>query len=130
MRLPDWPERLADILKASRDREFDDVNYCVVFAADCVQAMTGEDPMTEYRGLNMQQAHDKVKADGHQSFYHYLIKHYKKVPLSLAQRGDIIIRTEPETAAGICCGQDTAFASDLGIAYHPTLQQRWCFRVP
>lgn len=130
MRLSDWPERLVAATEAAESKEFNDVYYCVTFAADCVHAMTGDDPLAEYRGLSMEDALKKLKGNGYKGFNDYMVKHFgKPVPLSFAQRGDVVIRTEPELATGICLGENTAFASDVGLSILPTLEQRWCFKV-
>jgi len=128
MRLNDWPEQLA---KAIRDAQaFDQDYYCLTFAADCVQAMTDVDYLTDYRGLNLDEAKDKFSHTAHRSFYHYLVSTFgKPVPLSFAKRGDLVVQTEPEMSVGICLGQNTAFVADGGLTYQPTLAQRWCFRV-
>lgn len=86
--------------------------------------------MAAYRGLSMEEALQQIKAEGYRSFYFYLVQHFgRPVKVSRAQRGDIIVRTKPELAVGICCGQYSAFTSDPGLSYLPTLEQRWCFRV-
>jgi hypothetical protein len=130
MRRTDWPERLAEAIREGKGNEFTAEYYCVTFAADCVLAMTDVDYLEDYRGLSMEDALEKMKAAGHRSFYHYMVTTFgKPVPLAMAQRGDVIVRTKPELAAGICGGQDTWFASTQGLAFKPTLEQRWCFHV-
>jgi hypothetical protein len=50
-RYGDWPERLARCIAAARTRRFAWGEHdCALFAADCVQAMTGRDPAGAYRG--------------------------------------------------------------------------------
>ena len=131
MRLPDWPEQLAETIRLARSKPFGGDYYCVTFAADCVFAMTGTDYLAPYRGQTMEVALANLKADGHQSFYHYMVKTFgQPLPMSQAKRGDVIIRTEPELITGICCGQTTAYPTDKGLTYYPTLEQRWAFAVP
>lgn len=130
MRKHDWPEQLADTIASAQAREFSDEYFCACFAADCVKAMTGVDPMSGYRGLSMDEAAEKVKADGFRSFYFYLVSKFGKPRhLAMAQRGDVIVRTKPDLAVGICCGQYSAFTTDTGLTYLPTIDQRWSFRV-
>lgn len=128
-RRADWPERLAAAIETARP--FGNGYYCVTFAADCLLAMTDQDYMGGYRGLSRHEAAARLKAAGHRSFYHYLVKTFgQPVPLSQAQRGDLVVRTVEGIAVGICCGSVTAFASsDDGTAFQPTLEQRWCFPV-
>jgi hypothetical protein len=130
MRRHDWPERLAASIRTAKSKAFSDDYYCVTFAADCVLAMTDVDYLADYRGQNMEVALENLKAAGHSSFYHYMVKTFgKPIPVSKAQRGDVIIRTKPEVITGICCGQNTAYPIDEGLTYYPTLEQRWCFPV-
>lgn len=45
-RLDRWDTRLMECVHAAQDRPFDWGSHdCVTFAADCVRAMTGEDPL-------------------------------------------------------------------------------------
>lgn len=130
MRRLDWPERLAETIAAARHREFSDENYCASFAADCVNAITGTDPMSDFRGLSMEDALEKLKDSGYRSVYFFLTKQFGRPrPLALAQRGDVVVRTKPDLAIGICCGQYTAFTTETGLTYLPTIDQRWSFRV-
>jgi hypothetical protein len=51
MRYENWPERLARCIAAARTRRFAwGAHDCALFAADCVQSMTGRDPAGAYRG--------------------------------------------------------------------------------
>lgn len=130
MRRRDWPERLAQAIREARGKKFGGAYYCVTFAADCVLAMTDVDYLADYRGQDMETALANLKAAGHKSFYHYMVTTFgKPVPMFEAKRGDVVIRTDPELITGICVGQNTAYPTDLGLTYYPTLEQRWAFRV-
>jgi hypothetical protein len=51
LRLPDWPEKLADLVEARRYAPFRwGTHDCAMFAADAVLAMTGADPLARWRG--------------------------------------------------------------------------------
>lgn len=51
VRLPDWPERLSEIIDASRHKPFIWGEHdCCLFAMDCVEAMTGVDLAEPFRG--------------------------------------------------------------------------------
>ena len=130
MRHPDWPERLAQALADARARTYSEFDYCVLFAADCIEAMTGEDPASEFRGLSLDEAREAFRTEETSPYKRLTAMFGKAVPLAFAQRGDLIVRTKPEFALGICCGQKSAFlSSDGGLAFVPTLEQRWAFRV-
>ena len=50
-RLTDWPDRLYTRIEAAKMRPFSwGRNDCALFAADCVLALTGVDPVAELRG--------------------------------------------------------------------------------
>ena len=50
-RLADWRTRLTTCLVQSAGRRFAFGRHdCALFAADCIQAMTGEDPGADFRG--------------------------------------------------------------------------------
>lgn len=130
MRRLDWPERLAQALAEAQSRTFSEVDYCVLFAADCIEAMTGEDPAADYRGLSLEDAQEKFKAEDTTTYRRLTQIFGKAIPLAFARRGDLIVRTKPEFALGICDGQHTAFlSSEGGLAFLPTLSLRWAFRV-
>jgi hypothetical protein len=51
MRMPDWQGRLLACLAAAENKPFAwGTHDCCVFAADCVQAVTGDDPLSHWRG--------------------------------------------------------------------------------
>lgn len=50
-RLPDWPQRLHACITAARNKRFAwGAHDCFTFAAGCVQAITGADPLADFRG--------------------------------------------------------------------------------
>lgn len=51
LRHADWPERLADFIEARRHLPFAwGRQDCATFAADALQALTGQDPLAPLRG--------------------------------------------------------------------------------
>ncbi len=49
-RVPDWRERLAHVVEVARRREFRlGAHDCCLFAADCIDAVTGIDPALDWR---------------------------------------------------------------------------------
>lgn len=130
MRRADWPQRLAQALREADSRAWSETDYCVLFAADCVEAMTGIDHCADYRGLSLEEAKATFKARG-TTFYRHLVRTFgKPSPVAFARRGDVVVRTTPDIATGICCGEQSAFLwSGGGLAFEPTLSQRWAFRV-
>lgn len=127
-RLTSWPERLAEAVEVGQSRTFGDDYFCATFAADCILAMTGTDPMEGYRGL----AQEEAAAEIGMSFDAYLRKLFgEPVHISRARRGDVVFRENPGgLAVGICLGSISAFASgDGGLSFLPTLEQLAAYRV-
>jgi hypothetical protein len=129
MRRLDWPERLVDVLNASSGKRADSYP-CVLFAADCVLAMTGVDPMPA-RGDTAAACYAIMRREGYESVEVAISAKFKPIPLAFAKRGDVVLASGEVESVGICCGERTAFlAIEGGIAYRPTLEQRAAFSVP
>jgi len=63
VRLPDWPERLDRVIREARTRSFAYGTFdCALFAADCVQAVTGIDYAAELRGYESKTAAYRIVA--------------------------------------------------------------------
>lgn len=64
-RLPDWPVRLEALLRERQARPFAwGVHDCALFAADAVQAITGQDLAQGLRGLSVRAALRRLRAHG------------------------------------------------------------------
>lgn len=104
-RLPDWRQRLDDYLdsidgKPFRWGELD----CALFAADCVQAMTGVDLAADFRGLYTDQegAEAAIKVAGHDTYAELVSS---LLPLAEGGKhmiGDVAVVESP--AFGPCLG--------------------------
>jgi hypothetical protein len=91
MRRPDWPERLSAVFVAARGRAFEyGVHDCGLFAADCVEALTGTDPAAVWRGRYATQAEFLALA-GVRSLSGIARRIFAPVPVSLAWRGDLAL---------------------------------------
>lgn len=103
-RYPDWEARLAAYLETIRLRPFEWGRHdCCTFAAGAVEAMTGIDPMPEFRGhyrtrIGSLRALRKLGAGDLAST---LDLKFETVAPSLAHRGDIVMSAG---ALGICLG--------------------------
>lgn len=93
-RLPDWDARLAAYLEPLRARPFAWGKHdCCLFAAGAVLAMTGVDPMPEFRGrystpIGSLRALTRYGAG---TLDATLDTKFERVEASLAQRGDIVM---------------------------------------
>jgi hypothetical protein len=103
-RLPDWEARLAAYLEPLRTLPFAWGRHdCCTFTAGAVKAMTGVDPMPEFRG-RYTTARGSVRAlrrIGAGTLASTLSGKFETVDPSLAHRGDIIMSNG---LLGICLG--------------------------
>lgn len=103
-RLPDWEARLAAYLEPLRTLPFAWGRHdCCTFTAGAVKAMTGVDPMPEFRG-RYTTARGSVRAlrrIGAGTLASTLSGKFETVDPSLAHRGDIIMS---DGLLGICLG--------------------------
>lgn len=103
-RYPDWEARLAAYLEPLRARAFAWGSHdCCTFAAGAVEAMTGTDPMPEFRGrystaIGSARA---LRRFGAGDLAATLDGKFEAVPASLAHRGDIVMSSG---LLGICLG--------------------------
>lgn len=120
MRNSDWQTQLAESIARWESVEFSWGSAdCVCFGSDCVIAVRGDDPMKEFRGKydSPETAKEAISKAGYRTLYHVLQKKFgKPVPVTYAQRGDVIYRKGSlETGAvGICAGREGLFISDKG----------------
>ena len=128
MRLPDWPERLADFVRARRKMPFAyGANDCALFAADAVHAMTGVDPAAEYRGYSDEREALRIikDADGMRG----LVSLPEK-PAGMAQRGDVVIvLIEGRETFGVCVGENYAAPGVDGLVIRPMAEAVAAFEV-
>jgi hypothetical protein len=93
-RKPDWDARLAAYLEPLRLRPFAWGSHdCCTFAAGAVEAMTGVDPMPEFRG-RYSTAIGSARAltrFGKGTLEKTLDGKFEAIPAALAHRGDIVM---------------------------------------
>ncbi|MFQ6249652.1 DUF6950 family protein [Yersinia enterocolitica] len=107
MRYPDWQKRLTHVLQAASERPFSwGENDCCLFAADCAFATCGIDPLANYRGkYDSALSARKALLRGHGSIIGIFDSVFERVPLKLAQRGDIVVFSgEQGQTAGVIWG--------------------------
>jgi hypothetical protein len=103
-RLPDWEARLAAYLEPLRTRAFVWGEHdCCLFSAGAVEAMTGVDPMPEFRGrystpIGSARALTRYGAGRLDAT---LDTKFRRISASLAQRGDIVMSNG---LLGVCLG--------------------------
>lgn len=103
-RYPDWEARLAAYLEPLRVRPFEWGRHdCCTFAAGAVEAMTGVDPMPEFRGrystaIGSARA---LRRHGAGELDATLDRKFAQVAPAMAHRGDVIMSGG---LLGICLG--------------------------
>lgn len=103
-RLPDWEARLRAYLESVRSEPFAWGRHdCCHFAAGAVKAMTGIDPMIEFRGhyATERGAWRALRRYGAGTLSGTLDRKFERVRASLAHRGDIVMTGG---VLGVCAG--------------------------
>jgi hypothetical protein len=131
MRHPDWPERLADYVEASRSAPFEYGKMdCCHFAGGAVEAITGENPMRGFDYGNRLGAERLIRAAG---TLDALVNRVLGEPVhsSRAGRGDVVVADLEEGATvGICLGEQCVFITDpVGIVFRSRQVIRAAWRV-
>lgn len=91
MRLHDWPERLSEVVAAARDRPFEyGTHDCCLFAADCIEAVTGRDLAAVWRG-QYATLEDGLKLAKARNLVQLAAKFFKPIAPVFAHRGDIAV---------------------------------------
>lgn len=134
MRCDDWPELLLEEVEKARFKPFAWGSWdCTCFMAACVEAMTGEDPMADYRGRYEDEETGKaaLKEIGGGSLYHALLRKFgNPIPVALAHRGDLALaRTVMGPTVFVVLGEQMAGPGDDGLELVPTDSATRAFRV-
>ncbi|OOH86251.1 DUF6950 family protein [Comamonas kerstersii] len=119
-RLFDWEQRLGDLVAQRLSQPFVwGVNDCVLFAADCVHAVTGVDPVPDLRGQWSDPgsaARAIVRAGGLEAAVQS--RGFQQVAALFAQRGDVVLhRREGVDALAVCVGASLAAPSEAGLMF-------------
>lgn len=103
MKHPDWHNRLIAVIRAAEKRPFLWGEHdCCLFAADCAEAMTGDNFADGWRGkYDSETGAKKALLRGGGSLEKVLAKYLDEVPVKMAQRGDIAV---VENAGTRCAG--------------------------
>lgn len=118
MKHPDWQKRLVTVIKAAEKRPFSWGQHdCCLFAADCVEAMCGEDFAAEFRGnYNSETGAKKALLRGGGSLERVLARFLDEVNPSLIQRGDVaVVENAGRRCAGVFYGGSVWVPGDNGL---------------
>lgn len=115
MRISTWEEALSNYIIIKRHEPFEyGVNDCCLFAAGAVEAITGEDPMSEFRGKydSLKTSLKAIKDIGAGTLETTMDGKFPEVAIGHAQRGDLAFFNE---SVGVVVGGFAYFVSDDGL---------------
>ena len=138
-RLPDWPERLDAVVCAARDRAFAwGTHDCITFAAACITAVTGIDPIADVVSWsNRADAATAVRgaAGGRQSLRGAITRtmtarSWPAVDPGAAGRGDLCLVTGGRGHfAAVCLGARLAAPGPVGLVLVPASRALAAWRI-
>lgn len=115
MRISSWEDALSDYIAAKRHEPFEyGANDCCLFAAGAVEAVTGEDPMPEFRGKydSLKTSLQAIKNIGAGSLEATMDSKFPQIEIGQAQRGDLAFL---DGSVGVVMGGFAYFVSDDGL---------------
>lgn len=112
-----WEMRLTRVIRDWRKVEYSWENNCVIFAGDCVLAVTGADPVADLRG----------KITGVRDWAYWLRREGGLADAATRRLGDPIAPDDAimgdilmcDGALGVHIGQGGAFLKDIGLGLVP-----------
>lgn len=111
-RLSDWEARLNAYIAAKRGEVFAwGESDCCTFSAGAVEAITGEDPMPEFRGKYTTALGSVRVLDG-KTLEQVLDDKFIEVPIGFAQRGDLAML---DGCVGVVAGDYGWFVAEDGL---------------
>lgn len=118
MKHPDWHNRLIAVIRAAEKRPFLWGEHdCCLFAADCAEAMTGDNFSDGWRGTyDSETGAKKALLRGGGSLEKVLAKYLDEVPVKMAQRGDIaVVENAGTRCAGVIYGGAVWVPGETGL---------------
>ncbi|MBZ6366183.1 MULTISPECIES: DUF6950 family protein [Enterobacter] len=118
MKHPDWHNRLIAVIRAAEKRPFLWGEHdCCLFAADCAEAMTGDNFAYGWRGTyDSETGAKKALLRGGGSLEKVLGKYLDEVPVKMAQRGDIaVVENAGTRCAGVIYGGAVWMPGETGL---------------
>ena len=115
MRISAWEDALVNYIAVKRHEPFEyGVNDCCMFAAGAVDAITGQDPMSEFRGQydSLKTSVKVIKDIGAGTLEATLDAKFSEVEIGQAQRGDLAF---VDGSVGVVMGGFAYFVSDDGL---------------
>ncbi len=122
MRQEGWENRLEELVQSKRNLPFDWAeNNCMQLVTEAQQTLTGQTDFPEaLQNVGTKHSAYKLVLKRAKNLTELMDKHFKRVPITMAQRGDIVdIETCEGPAMGICMGGHAVFVGEKGIEHIP-----------
>jgi hypothetical protein len=134
-RKADWRSRLSAVVEGKRRLALSfGTNDCALFAADCVEAMTGVDLAARFRGRysSADEAIALLLAEGFTDLCEFVASCLEECAPSLARAGDVMAFQSSETgwALGIVNGERVTVLRHDGLGTVSREIAQRAFRVP
>jgi hypothetical protein len=116
MRLTDWETRLSAFVAENRDQPYQWGAWdCLLFACAAVEAITGEDPASPYRGLysDKKGSTEALREFGQGTLLRTVDHHWKRKKAAFAHRGDLVWFAG---SVGVCMGVGALFVGEERLA--------------
>lgn len=113
----DWEQRLSDYLLSKRQEPFQYGKHdCAHFVAGAVEAITGENPMSEVtKDYKTEIGSLRVlKELGFDNVEQFTDSKFKSILIGFAQTGDIVLH---DGSLGIAISSKAVFASEIGYTF-------------
>lgn len=134
-RVPSWDRALEDLATAhvSISPEWG-VSDCLMTAADAIKAVTGEDPLSQFRGKYKTEAGAarKMRANDCETVKDVLETYLQLEPVNRlsARRGDVgVMLINDEYVAGFICGSGFAVKQPHGLTFFPVTDIEQAYKV-
>lgn len=132
-----WESRLCAAVEVYRARPFTWGSAdCALFAASCIEAVTGVDPAAAVRGeyTDAAGAMRALVGLGFSNMVEAVAANRPEVPVALAHRGDVAVVREPSEgdplgAVGVVLGPMIAAYGQTGLHFLPRSAALRCFQV-
>lgn len=131
IRRADWEGRLGAMIAIWRVRNLAWDRNCALFAADCVVAVTGADPIADIRHklASARAFAGALRAADGTLAGAVSARLGPAAAAGQARRGDIVGRDYRGLALGVCCGSASLFLGDVGLVAFPARDVTHCWRV-
>lgn len=133
MRVDGWETRLMEAVQRHDSMPLEyGTSDCIIHIADCIEAVTGEDPMASYRGAyaSEEEAGELLVSLGASDVEELLESLYEEVPPALARRGDVgVVKIKGVAACVVVMGPLIIGKSSLGSIKMSTSRLTRAFKI-